>query len=139
MKNIFLLLICFYSITIFSQSKKRSENPIITQLNKCLNKKDISNAEMCNCSIKARDAWDKELNKYYTLLLTKLPESAKTELKESQRQWINYRDKEFSFISKYYYEVKEGTMWYFIAENKKTDFVKDRALELEDYFETLDY
>ncbi|MCD1118685.1 hypothetical protein LO744_17735 [Chryseobacterium sp. C-17] len=50
-----------------------------------------------------------------------------------------YRDKEFAFISKFYFELKKGTMWYTIAENKKKEMVKSRALDLQEYYENLDY
>lgn len=106
---------------------------------KCLKKKDISNAEMCNCTIKAREDWDKELNKYYSLLKTKLSKEAFEVLKESQKEWISYRDKEYSFISKFYYEVKEGTMWYVVAESKKKEIVKTRAIELKVYYDMLEF
>lgn len=94
---------------------------------------------MCNCTINARESWDKELNKYYGLLKTKLPKEAFETLKESQKQWILYRDKEYAFISKYFYEVKQGTMWYAVAENKKKEIVKTRAVELKVYYEMLEY
>jgi len=79
------------------------------------------------------------LNKYYNLLKTKLPKEAFETLKESQKQWLVYRDKEYNFISKYFYEVKQGTMWYAVAENKKKEIVKTRAIELERYYKMLEY
>ncbi|KAF2341423.1 lysozyme inhibitor LprI family protein [Flavobacterium tistrianum] len=130
---IFLLL----SIVTFSQTKK--ENPIDVLESKCLNKDNISNTDMCNCTIQARESWDKELNKYYNLLKVKLPKEAFETLKESQKQWLVYRDKEYTFISKYFYEIKQGTMWYAVAENKKKEIVKARARELEEYFKMFEY
>ncbi|AOC93506.1 hypothetical protein BB050_00350 [Flavobacterium anhuiense] len=115
MKKIFVLIFLLLSIVTFSQTKK--ENPIDVLESKYLNKDNISNADMCNCTIQARESWDKELNKYYNLLKTKLPKEAFETLKESQKQWLVYRYKEYSFISKYFYEVKQGTMWYAVAEN----------------------
>ena len=138
MKHILIIFLCFFSFIALSQTKEKNYS-IDNELSKCLNKKDISNAEMCNCNISAKNSWDKELNRYYNLLMTKLPVKAKEDLKQSQKIWISYREKEFKFISTYYYEAKEGTMWYGIAEEKKMDFVKNRVLELENYFETLDY
>lgn len=139
MKKILIVVFTLFSIVALSQTKKKSENSIDKQESKCLDKKDISNAEMCNCSIKARESWDKELNKYYELLKVKLPKEAFNILKESQRQWIIYRDKEYLFISKFFYEVNEGTMWYAVAENKKKEIVQARAIELEEYYDMLDF
>ncbi|WP_163395141.1 lysozyme inhibitor LprI family protein [Flavobacterium limi] len=139
MKKSLLSIIILCSLIGFSQTKKEIENPIDILESKCLDKDDISNAEMCNCTITARESWDKELNKYYSLLKVKIPKEAFEILKESQKQWISYRDKEYAFISKFYYEIKEGTMWYAVAEDKKKEIVKARAVELEEYYEMLDY
>ena len=137
MHKFFIILFSFLSLVTFSQTKK--ENPIDIQEKKCLNKDDISNAEQCNCTIKAQESWDKELNKYYNILKTKLTKEDFEVLKNSQKQWISYRDKEFLFISKYFFEIKEGTMWYSVAEDKKREIIKSRALELKNYYEMLEY
>ena len=137
MKKVFIITSLLLSVVTFSQTKK--ENPIDVLESKCLNKENISNAEMCNCTIQARESWDKELNKYYSLLKTKLPKEAFETLKESQKQWLVYRDKEYAFISKYFYEVKQGPMWYAVSESKKRDIVKTRAVELEGYYKMLEY
>jgi len=137
MKKVFIIAFLLLSVVTFSQTKK--ENPIDVLESKCLNKENISNAEMCNCTIQARESWDKELNKYYSLLKMKLPKEAFETLKESQKQWLVYRDKEYAFISKYFYEVKQGTMWYAVSESKKRDIVKTRAVELEGYYKMLEY
>lgn len=139
MKKIFIIVFNLLSVIIWSQTQNKNENTIDVSESKCLNKDDISNAEMCNCTIKATESWDKELNKYYSLLKTKLPKEAFEILKESQKQWISYRDKEYTFISKFYYEVKEGTMWYAVAANKKKEIVKTRAIELKEYYEMLEF
>lgn len=137
MKKVLVLSFMFLSIVVFSQNKK--ENAIDALESKCLNKENISNADMCNCTIQARASWDKELNKYYNLLKTKLPKEAFETLKESQKQWLAYRDKEYAFISKYFYEVQQGTMWYAVAENRKKEIVKTRARELEEYYKMFEY
>lgn len=139
MKKLVSLLFIFFSVSVFSQNKNQQENFIDIEESKCFDKQDISNAEMRKCTIKARESWDKELNKYYNLLSTKLPKDAFEILKASQKEWIIYRDKEFKFITKFYFEVKEGIMWYNIAENKKKEIVKNRALGLQMYFENLEY
>lgn len=64
MKKLFLLFFLVGFTTAFSQTKK-TENSIDLAESKCLNQDAISNAEMCNCTIEARELWNKELNKYY--------------------------------------------------------------------------
>lgn len=136
-----LLIIALLVLTIgnvFSQNNKKKESQIDIKLSKCL-KDSTTNSGMCNCTIQAEQAWDIELNKYYKLLLKELPSEAKEKLKISQRSWIDFRNKEFSFKSNYYYEVKQGTMFYMISDNSRMEFVKNRALDLEEYYNMLDY
>lgn len=137
MKKVLLLTCLILSVVAFSQTKK--EYPIDLLESKCINQKDISNADKCNCIIQAQESWDKELNKSYNLLKTKLPKETFETLKESQKQWLLYRDKEYEFMSKYLYEVKQGTLWYAVSESLKRDIVKRRALELEAYYKIFDY
>ncbi|MEJ2611661.1 MAG: lysozyme inhibitor LprI family protein [Candidatus Thiodiazotropha sp.] len=41
---------------------------------------------------------DKELNNAYGILMKHLPDAQKKELKQSQRNWIKFRDAEFRLI-----------------------------------------
>lgn len=139
MNKLLIILFSFFSLTAFSQTKGKKENLIDIQEKKCLDKEDITTAEQCNCTIKAQESWDKELNKYYSTLKTKLSKEDFEILKNSQKQWISYRDKEFLFISKYFLEIKQGTMWYPIAQGKKKEIIKLRVAELKNYYEMLEY
>lgn len=139
MNKLLIILLSLFSLTAFSQTKGKKENLIDIQEKKCLDKEDITTAEQCNCTIKAQESWDKELNKYYSMLKTKLSKEDFEILKNSQKQWISYRDKEFLFISKYFLEIKQGTMWYPIAQGKKKEIIKLRVAELKNYYEMLEY
>jgi len=81
----------------------------------------------------------KNLIKTYISLSQKLTKIGKKELVEAQRNWISFRDSEFKLIDKYYFDVKKGTMFYVIAENKKLEIVKERALQIEEYDKQFDY
>ena len=54
-------------------------------------------------------------------------------------EWIKYRDKEFDFIRVYYFEEKQSTMWYPIADNDAMEFIKKRALELKNYYNMYEF
>lgn len=131
-KAIVILFFLINSILSFAQNK------IDADLERCLNK-DNSTAGQRSCINSARDSWDKELNKSYLSLSQKLSKNEKKELVEAQRSWILFRDSEFKLIEKYYFDVKKGTMFYVIAENKKLEIVKERALQIKEYDEQLDY
>ena len=42
----------------------------------------------------AFEAWDKELNKIYKLIMSELPESQKIKLRNEERAWLKRKDKE---------------------------------------------
>lgn len=115
-----------------------AQNKIDQDLEKCLSK-DNSTAGQRNCINSAQKSWDKELNKTYISLSQKLSKNGKNELVEAQRSWMKFRDSEFKLIDKYYFGVKKATLFYVIAENKKLEIVKERALQLKEYDEQFDY
>lgn len=134
MKNILLLLL-FTSSLCFAQNKPAKEHAIEKNLKECLAAPaGASTAGMISCTIAAKNAWDAEMNKYYKLLLDVLNTDGKLKLKEAQRQWIVFRDKEMAFSSAVF-TAKEGTMWRVIAANNNLEIVKKRAQELKEYYE----
>lgn len=115
-----------------------AQNKIDADLEKCLSK-DNSTAGQRSCINSARNSWDKELNKSYLSLSQKLTKTGKKELVEAQRNWMKFRDSEFILINKYYLDIKEGTMFHIVAEEKKLEIVKERALQILDYEEQFEY
>ena len=47
-----------------------------------------------NYQYKAYQSWDVELNKIYKLLMSELPETQKTKLRNEERAWLKRKDKE---------------------------------------------
>lgn len=134
MKKICLIIIIsLIPIEFFAQ-----QNDIDLKTEKCL-ALDNSTAGQRKCINDAEILWDAEMNKYYKLIINKLPDKTKKKLIESQRNWIKFRDTEFEFISEYYFNYKEGTIFYVIADNNKMEIVKKRANELKNYYESLNY
>lgn len=131
-KAIVILFFLINSILSFAQNK------IDADLEKCLSK-DNSTASQRSCINSARNSWDKELNKSYLSLSQKLSKKGKNELVEAQRSWMKFRDFEFKLIDKYYFDVKKGTIFYVIAENKKLEIIKARAIQIKDYDYQYDY
>ncbi len=129
-----LIIFLFVSLQSFSQSEKA--DPIDTAYDTCL-KDSSTTAGMCNCGMAAMDAWDKALNANYKLLMKALSQPTKTDLINAQKEWITYRDKEFSLIDKIYYAEMQGTMYYSMAWYRKTQAVKNRAIELKRYYDLI--
>lgn len=137
--NTFFLFILF-SIRMFAQNEQLKEkHPIDIRLETCYGiDTNQTTYGMINCEAIARDEWDKELNKYYKLLMATLQPVEKTKLKSAQIAWLSYRDKELNFSGTMYYGM-QGTMYHVMAASRSCDIVKQRALELKSYYETLTF
>jgi uncharacterized protein YecT (DUF1311 family) len=132
-----VLIICLIIIPALSRAQEdKQTHPIDIAYSKCLDVAQ-SNVDARECSAKAYDMWDKELNKYYTILMKILNDNGKTALKTAQLQWIKYREAEFK-LGNEIIGTKPGTMWLQVTASSAMNFVKRRALELKEYYEILD-
>ena len=83
------------------------------------------------CLKEASKSWDVELNKTYKELMTGLkldgtPDAQKA-LRDSERAWINYRDKEFALVDKFGLNIaseENGNEAQVEGLEKKVDIVK---------------
>ena len=135
-KLILTIIVLSFSLSLLGQEKSEDKHPVDIKLEKCL-AIDINSttAGMVSCAEIAREDWDIELNKYYTLLMNALEEDAKAKLRKSQVKWIEFRDLEYEFSNEMHYGM-QGTMWIFIAAFRRYEIVKARAIELKSYYET---
>ena len=115
-----LLLIC--------PALAQDKHPIDVQFDKDIDKNSSTHG-MVAAYQNALKSWDKELNKHYQKLMAGLDAAGKANLKDSQRAWILYRDKEIHNIVEYYAKV-EGTMFRTISAAARTNLTKNRALSL---------
>lgn len=135
MKSLFLCVyfgfLCVYPVF--------AEEPHLIDLKEtlCMDA-DSSTAGMANCTKDAEVAWDQEMNKYYGLLMKRLNKEQADKLLQAQRAWLEYRDKEFKNIGVLFSD-KEGTMWIPVRSAHYRDIVKQRALELAEYYCLLGY
>jgi uncharacterized protein YecT (DUF1311 family) len=115
----------------FSKEKEK-KHPIDVWLEKCMEKENYTTAGMLNCSSQALDKWDKELNRVYKELMKKLSPEEKELLKQSQQQWIKFKDAEFKWIESFY-NSREGTMFPVMGMGEKLHLVSERVKVLEGY------
>ena len=134
MKFIFILTFCLL-LSGISNISFAKDNAIDVFEQKCI-AKNWTTSGMTDCSYKAYEMWDKELNKYYSLLMKKLTPVEQNELKSSQISWINFRDKEFKNINNIFNKL-DGTMYIPIRVQERNEIVKQRALQLKYYYDTL--
>ncbi|MBL7884247.1 MAG: DUF1311 domain-containing protein [Bacteroidia bacterium] len=139
-QNITLFIFILFSMCIFAQDEQlKQKHAIDVRLEACYAiDSNQTTFGMINCEAIARDEWDKELNKYYKLLMATLQPLEKTKLKSAQLAWISYRDKELNFSGAMYYGM-QGTMYHVMAAARSCDIVKQRALELKSYYEILTF
>jgi uncharacterized protein YecT (DUF1311 family) len=132
------LLLLANTLLFFLSIYGQEQHKIEKELDACLAiDSNQSTAGMNRCVYLATEQWDKELNKYYGLLMGSLDSAGQHDLREAQRQWIVYRDKEFKFILTLYYGQMQGTMWTNVASMSRLKVVKQRAIELRSHYEML--
>lgn len=120
--------ICLLSLVVFADEVF----PIDKAEEACISKTSSTDA-MLKCTAIAYDAWDKEMNKYYNLLMKKLSPEQKSELLKTQKSWLVFRDNSFTFINNSIRE-KQGTMYLNVASGERREIVKQRALQLKEYY-----
>jgi uncharacterized protein YecT (DUF1311 family) len=112
----------------FAQDKP---DPLDAADNACMDKAS-STASMSECADASYKRWDKELNRVYGALRDKLDAPAQAALKESQRQWLSYRDAETKTIAAVYH-MMQGTMYVPMRASDAAEIVKARVKQLRGY------
>ncbi len=131
-----MLLVLLTSFT-FGQDSQTDKHPIDIKVEDCLAiGSNQTTVGMIACIQIAMEEWDAELNKYYKLLMNNLDINEQDKLRDAQRQWLAFRDKEFEFIGTRYGKM-EGTMFNIIEADSRNNIVKQRALELKSYYDIL--
>lgn len=100
----------------------------------CLSNKS-STQEMNECTFKAMDAWNKEIEKYLALLKHITSKDDFENIQLSQKNWEIYRDSEVIVYN--LIQQKEGTMYQNVSAGFKRELIKQRAIELKSLYETL--
>lgn len=85
------------------------------------------------CAARAIEAWNREMNRYYKLLMGLLSPDEKTKLKKAQVAWLGFRDHEMTFQGTTYNNL-EGSMWRVAAVYRQLEIVKQRATDLAEYY-----
>lgn len=81
------------------------------------------------------DELDKVLNKVYKELMATLSPDEKIALRDSQRAWIKFREKEVAFSADLY-SKKEGTIYRLFTPANRVSLMKNRIMDLVSYLST---
>ncbi len=98
-------------------------------------RKDYSTMGMIDAANVAEAAYDKLLNKYYAILMNKLVEADKEVLRQTQRNWIKFRDSERNFSSLLSADLYTGggSMHLVKVADYQLEITQKRVLELYTY------
>lgn len=132
---LFPYLLSLQDILPSLKAQAKKNYPIEQALQNCI-AKDFANTALLKCYQTAYQEWDKELNQLYKELRQLLNNKQQRVLKNAQRNWINYRDSEFLMLTTIYGNLA-GNQWQLLIIATKVEIVKQRALELHDYIQTL--
>lgn len=120
-----------------SSSVHATKHHIDDYLNSCIDAAS-NTAGLVNCTNQAYTLWDNELNIKYQNLMSALPPSGKQVLRNSQRDWIKFRDAELKTIDALY-QSKDGTMYLPMKAAHRLELIKTRVLQLTSYENLINY
>jgi uncharacterized protein YecT (DUF1311 family) len=126
-----MLAVCLPLLNADSATK----HPIDVWLTSCM-EKDPSTKGLNACLEQAYGKWDLELNRVYQELSGRLSVETRAVLREGQRAWISFRNRELAWLAKFYGGLA-GTMYTSMLAADRVDLVKRRVLELASYLDVL--
>lgn len=110
-------------------------DPIDTAEQECISKTSDT-YEMNRCAQIAQLSWEKDIRKNLAELKKSLNPQDYKILQISQSSWEKYKKKEYTLIDTII-AYKQGTMYLNFCEGWRTELVKQRALILRQYLNTL--
>lgn len=106
------------------------------QFHDCMKEAGTSDGGMGNCYVMAAKLWDKEINKYYKLLMEILKPIDKQKLTSDQNNWSKWRESNHALTNAIYSQTRGSAyLTCFVANNLK--ITKNRAIELHAYYRDL--
>jgi len=128
----YLFFFLLYS-TVSSAQTEYDIHPIDEERLECRGDKENQDPDSSiRCEYTARIAWEKEVEKYYGLLLNVLKPAEKKVFKAAQKDWIAFRDSEMEFANSLYKNM-ESKAWLVVHAVRLTNIFRTRALELQEY------
>ena len=117
------------------ESTSEDLDPIDKVERECISK-TASTYEMNKCSQIAQQSWEKDIQNSLVELKKFLSSEDYKKLQLSQSYWENYKNKDYALINSVI-SYKQGTMYLNFCEGLRTEIVKQRALILREYLNTL--
>ena len=130
-----LLLALFASPAIAAENfcDTGKPHPIDVWFEQAMDKTDGITVNIRNVQVEAYTRWNKELNRVYSELLTKLKAPDKNRLKVAQRAWNNFRKAEVEWLWSKAMYGQQGTLAPVIVSDAGRDLLKQRVCQLQRY------
>lgn len=112
------------------------EHPVDSWLKGCM-EKDPSTQGTNACLGQALVRWDSEMNRVYQELNGRLDAERRSNLREAQRAWIAFRDRELAWLGGFYGRL-EGSMYGSMLAADRVEVTRKRVLELGSLLDVLD-
>ena len=128
---LFQIFFCFFITSAFSQTKQTIES-LENEYQACLDKGQF----MLGCANSFYTQIDSLLNLQYRKLLGKLEAAERVRLRNDQRKWLIYRDKQFALLKQQVHKeavdngFEGGQDEQMMLIERKAMFVKQRVNEL---------
>lgn len=129
LRSLFLLPLLALMTHVASASDPVPAQPIDIALDQCQQTADTT-PDIAGCFNEAMISWDKELNTQYKALLSGQSDAFTSTMRQSQRDWITYKNNYFLAINEYY-KTMDGTIWRIVAAQTKMNVIRDKALDLQ--------
>jgi uncharacterized protein YecT (DUF1311 family) len=114
----------------------KNEHAIDAWLKGCM-EKDASTQGTNACLGQALARWDNEMNRAYQELGGRLDEGRRNSLREAQRAWVAFREKESAWLGNFYGGL-EGSMYGSMLAADRVEVPRKRALELASLLDVLE-
>ena len=137
MKKILFTMMILLGISAFSSNSY--ETDLVGRMKVLEEKAQVKldsgvTADMHEGMAELSEAWEKELNAVYSLLMEKLPKKDKIKLENEQKKWLKNRDIKAKKAAK---EAEGGTMEPLLFTSSIEELNEERAIELAKRYDKL--
>ena len=137
MKKFLVIIMVLFGVSAFSSNSY--ETDLVGRMKVLEEKAQVKldsgvTAEMREGIAELSEAWEKELNTVYSLLMKKLPKAEKVKLENEQKKWLKNRDIKAKKDAK---EAEGGTMEPLLFTSSIEELNEERAIELAKRYDKL--
>ena len=137
MKKFLVIIMLLFGVSAFSSNSY--EKDLVGRMKVLEEKVQVKldsgvTADMREGIAELSEAWEKELNTVYSLLMEKLPKAEKVKLENEQKKWLKNRDIKAKKDAK---EAEGGTMEPLLFTSSIEELNEERAIELAKRYDKL--